>query len=191
MKSRSSTWIWRSTISICGQLAGRAGEKSIATGILDGKLAAFGSLRALQVTTTFRLEGSWAGADEKFNRFSWSTGRQPDRGGCHRVFRDFQSGLPCARRCPCDWKKAIGGGNGARPTKPFSLALDCPALFLETLPNEWRAGRRTWTGDGDDRVGRDVAGSHDQRRSKPSGCALSPPPPWPDVNKLRGTSPLP
>ena len=139
MKSRSSTWIWLSTISIWDNSPARSGEKSIATGILDGELAAFGLLRALQVTTTFRLEGI---GREPTNSSIDFHGRLADNQieADATAFRDLQSGCLRASLPVRLEKKQLEAGTAFDRAKPFSLALDCPALFLETLPNEWRAG---------------------------------------------------
>ena len=76
-------------------------------------------------------------------------------------------------------------GTALDRAKPFSLALDCPALFLETLPNEWRPGveRGLLTGT--------IAWAGTLQAPTISGEAsllearFRPPPPWPEVNKLR------
>ena len=123
-----------------GQLAEALGEKSIATGILDGRLAAFGLLRALQVTTTFHLEGF--GREQTKSSIDFH-GRLADS----RIDADATAFLgisnPVALRASLPVrleKKRLEAGTALDRTKPFSLALDCSALFLETLPNEWRAG---------------------------------------------------
>jgi hypothetical protein len=166
------------------QLAEALGEKSIATGILDGKLAAFGILRALQVTTTFRLE---------------SLGREPTNSSI-----DFRSWLADGRieadataifgmSDPVTWraslpvrleKKRLEAGTALDRAEAFSVALDCPALFLETLPNEWRLGAKrglvtgkiAWTGKLQTLTISGEANLLDAR--------FQPPPPWPGVSEL-------
>jgi hypothetical protein len=69
--------------------------------------------------------------------------------------------------------------------EPFSVALDCPALFLETLPNEWRLGAKSglvtgkiaWTGKLQTFTISGEASLLDAR--------FQPPPPWPGVSELR------
>jgi hypothetical protein len=167
------------------QLAGALGEKSIASGVLDGKLAAFGLLRALQVTTTFRLE---------------SLGQEPTNSSI-----DFRGWLADGRieadataifgmSDPVTWraslpvrleKKRLEAGTALDWVDPFSVALDCPALFLETLPNEWRFGAKSglvtgkiaWTGKLQTFT---ISGEADLLDAR-----FQPPPPWPGVSELR------
>ena len=168
-----------------GQLADALGEKSIATGILDGKLAAFGLLRALQVTTTFHLEGFGREPTKSSIDFH---GRLADS----RIDADatafFGISNPVALRASLPVrleKKRLEAGTALDRTKPFSLALDCPALFLETLPNEWRAGAERGLVTGT------IAWAGTLQAPTISGEAslldarFRPPPPWPEVNKLR------
>jgi hypothetical protein len=168
-----------------GQLAGALGEKSIAAGILDGKLAAFGLLRALQVTTTFRLEGL---GREPANSSIDFHGRLADS----RIEADatafFGISNPVALRASLPVrleKKQLQAGTAFDRAKPFSLALDCPALFLETLPNEWRAGAERGLVTGT------IAWAGTLQAPTISGEAslldarFLPPPPWPEVNNLR------
>jgi hypothetical protein len=168
-----------------GQLADVLGEESIATGILDGNLAAFGLLRTLQVTTTFHLEG---------------LGREPMKSSIDfhgrlansRIDADatafFGMSSPVALRASLPVrleKKRLEAGTAVDRAKPFSLALDCPALFLETLPNEWRAGAERGVVTGA------IAWAGMLQAPTISGGAslldarFRPPPPWPEVNKLR------
>ena len=168
-----------------GQLADVLGEKSIATGILDGKLAAFGPLRALQVTTTFHLEGFGREPTKSSIDFH---GRLADS----RIEADATAFLgisnPVALRASLPVrleKKRLEAGTALDRTKPFSLALDCPALFLETLPNEWRAGAEGGLVTGT------IAWAGTLQAPTISGEAslldarFRPPPPWPEINKLR------
>src|SRR4029453_235045 len=168
-----------------GQLADALGERSIATGILDGKLAAFGLLRALQVTTTFHLEGFGQEPTKSSIDFH---GRLADS----RIDADatafFGISNPVALRASLPVrleKKQLEAGTALDRTKPFSLALDCPALFLETLPNEWRAGAERGLVTGT------IAWAGTLQAPTISGEAsfldahFRPPPPWPEVDKLR------
>jgi len=167
-----------------GQLADALGEKSIATGILDGKLAAFGLLRALQVTTTFHLEGFGREPTKSSIDFH---GRLADS----RIDTDATAFLgisnPVVLRASLPVrleKKQLEAGTALDRTKPFSLALDCPALFLETLPNEWRAGAERGLVSGA------IAWAGTLQAPTISGEAslldarFRPPPPWPEINKL-------
>ena len=167
-----------------GQLAGALGEKSIATGILDGKLAAFGLLRALQVTTTFRLESLGL---EPTNSSIDFHGRLADG----RIEADatalFGMSNPVTLRASLPVrleKKRLEAGTALDRAEPFSVALDCPALFLETLPNEWRfgaahglvTGKIAWNGKLETPTISGEANLLDAR--------FQPPPPWPDVSEL-------
>ena len=136
------------------RLAGALGEKSIASGILDGKLAAFGLLRVLQVTTTFRLESP---GREPTNSSIDFHGRLADERIEANTTALFGMSNPVTLRASLPVrleKKRLEAGTALDRAEPFSVALDCPALFLETLPNEWRfgathglvTGKITWNG---------------------------------------------
>ncbi len=166
------------------QLAGALGEKSNATGILDGKLAAFGLLRALQVTTTFRLESPGL---EPTNSSVDFHGRLADARIEASATALFGMSNPVTLRASLPVrleKKRLEAGTVLDRAEPFSVTLDCPALFLETLPNEWRfgaarglvTGKIAWNGKLENPTISGEASLLDAR--------FQPPPPWPDLSEL-------
>jgi hypothetical protein len=167
-----------------GQLAGVLGEKSIATGILDGKLAAFGLLRSLQVTTTLRLESVGRVPTNSSIDFH---GRLADS----RIDADatalFGTSSPITLRASLPVrleKKRVEAGTALDPTKPVSAVFDCPALLLETLPREWRVGAEGGLVTGT------IAWAGTLQAPRISGEAslldarFRPPAPWPNVSEL-------
>ncbi len=166
------------------ELAGALGEKSVATGIVDGKLAAFGLLRALQVTTSFHLESAGRGPTNSSIDFH---GRLADS----RVEADatalFGISNPVTLRASLPVqleKKRLEAGTALDRAKPFSAIFDCPALFLETLPNEWQTGAEhglvtgtiTWAGT---LQAPTISGEADLLDAR-----FRPPAPWPEVSEL-------
>jgi hypothetical protein len=124
------------------QLGSVLGEPSLGDGILEGKLAAFGPLGVLQVTTDWRLENFRTPSPP--NRFDLQ-GRL--EGGHLTLQTNAQFGVsnPVTARA---WlpvrqqKKAIAEGQVLDPDQPFSASIEFPALFLDTLPDEWRAAKQ-------------------------------------------------
>ncbi len=161
------------------------GEESLGSGVLDGKLAAFGPLRTLQVTTDWRLENF--GTTQSQNAIDFHGRLEGDRLGAEATAKfgvsDLVSGqasLPLRLE-----KRSMEAGNWLDPTAPLSAQLDFPALFLETLPNEWRAGN-----------GRGLVAGNVSWNGKFPAPAVSgegdivnaefqPSPPWPAVSALR------
>src|SRR4029079_10302809 len=111
--------------------------------------------------------------------------------GCHRVFRDLQSGCLARVVARATGKKAIGGRKSGRPDKAVFPRSRLSRALPRDLAERMARWRRTWTADGDDRLGRDVAGSYDQRGSKPPGCALSAVATVAGGQQIARTSPLP
>ncbi len=167
------------------KLGAALGEESLGSGILNGKLAAFGLLRTLQVTTDWRLENVGAEATPNVIDFH---GRL--EGG--RV--DAQANAKFGVSGPVNgWaslplrleKKQLQAGNWLDPGASVFAGVSCPALFLETLPDEWRPGE--WRGL--------LTGNISWKGRYPAlavsgegdivDAAFHPPPPWPKVNALR------
>jgi hypothetical protein len=125
-----------------GQLAGALGEKFAPMGILDGRLAAFGPLRALQVTTTLQVEN--LGRERTKNSIDFqgrlAEGRiDLDATAIFGISNPITGHASLPVRLE---KKRLQAKAAFDREKPFSVSLDCPALFLETLPEEWRFGAK-------------------------------------------------
>ncbi|MEO5719240.1 MAG: hypothetical protein ABIR29_11820, partial [Chthoniobacterales bacterium] len=161
------------------------GEESLGSGVLDGKLAAFGLLRTLQVTTNWRLENFGAGGSPNAIAFH---GRLEDGRLDAGATASFGVSSPIKGQVALPLrleKKEMESGNWLDPAAPLSANLDCPALFLETLPNEWRLGSArglvtgniSWNGRFPTPA---IRGEGDILN-----VAFQPPLPWPEVTALR------
>ena len=160
------------------------GEESNVTGVLDGKLAAFGPLRSLQLTTTWRLENLGPATAKNAIDFQ---GRYADGRADLDAQATFGVSGPITLRAwlPLLLEKGhLAEGKVIDPTEQFLLRIDCPALFLETLPNEWR-----WGGDRG-LVSGGIAFSNTLAAPMISGVVqvldarFTPPPPWPELDRL-------
>ena len=166
------------------QFASALGEQPTVTGVLDGKVAAFGPLRSLQLTTTGHLENLGPAAANNAIDFQ---GRYADGRADVDVKATFGVSEPVTLRA---WlpllpeKGRLAAGTVLDPAEQFLLKIDCPALFLETLPNEWR-----WRAD-HGLVSGGVAFSNTLQAPTISGVVqvldarFTPPPPWPELNNL-------
>ena len=163
-------------------LGSALGETALGSGVLDGKLAAFGPLRALQVTTDWRLENF-----ETVGNTIDLHGRLEDGRLEAEATARFGVSDPVVARASLPVrleKKRLEAGTVVDPAGPISVVLECPALFLETLPNEWCWGgsRGLMTGN--------IAWSGLAATPKISGeahlldTAFNSPPPWPAVTGL-------
>ncbi|CAN5456725.1 hypothetical protein BH20VER3_BH20VER3_23050 [soil metagenome] len=162
------------------------GEKSFGQGILEGKLAAYGALRTLQVTTEGRLEKIRPGLEP--SRLNFSARLDDGRLEAEMTAR-FGVSAPVTGQAslPLQMEKSRWARQGMLdPRKPFSVTVDCPALFLESLPDQWRpgvaagllTGNITWSGK--------AAAPAIQGKADVLELRLQPPPPWPQVDGLRG-----
>ena len=160
------------------------GEKSAASGILDGKLAAFGPLRSLQVTTNWRLEGFGAASPHNLIDFY---GYYSDGQADGYATATFGVSDPVNTRATLPLrltKDRLADGTVLDQTAPFSVTIDCPALFLDSLPNEWRFGAARGLLSGR------IVFSETLRAPDVNGEAtildarFEPPPPWPELSNL-------
>jgi hypothetical protein len=160
------------------------GEESTATGVLDGKFAAFGPLRSLQLTTSWRLENLGPAATKNVIDLEgrYADGRADvDAKAIFGVSEPvtLQAWLPLLLE-----KSRLATGKVINPVEQFLLKIDCPALFLGTLPNEWRwdAERGVLSGG--------IAFSNTLSAPTISGAAqlldarFTPLPPWPELRNL-------
>ncbi|MEO7725427.1 MAG: hypothetical protein ABIU29_12215, partial [Chthoniobacterales bacterium] len=167
------------------QLGGSLGEDSLGSGILNGKLAAFGLLRSLQVTTDWRLEN--VGAEASPNAIDLHGRLEGGRVEAQASAKFGLSGplsgwasLPLRLE-----KKQLEAGNWLDPAASVFAGVTCPALYLETLPDEWGPGEMrglvtgeiSWKGQYPALA---VSGEGDI-----VDATIHLPPPWPKVNALR------
>jgi hypothetical protein len=160
------------------------GEQSFGSGILDGKLAAFGPLRALQVTTSWHLENF--GSASSPNTIDFDGRLEGARLEAQATAKfGVSDPITAAVSLPLRLeKKRWETGTLLNQDQLLSATIQCPALFLETLPNELNrsAGRGLVTGK--------IAWS-----GKPAAPAIGGeahlfnlsfrlPPPWPEVTAL-------
>jgi len=166
------------------RLLGVLGEESNATGTLDGKLAAFGPLRSLQLTTSWRLENLGPATAKNVidlqGRFEDGRADVEAKAVCGvSEPMTLQAWLPLLLE-----KERFATGKVIDPAEQFLLKIDCPALFVETLPNEWRGGAEWGCLSGG------IAFSNTFSTPTISGAAqimdarFIPPPPWPELRDL-------
>jgi hypothetical protein len=166
------------------KLGSALGEQSLGSGILDGKLAAFGPLRALQVTTNLRLENLGSGSSGNAIDFHGrlNDGRlEAEMAAKFGISNSITAEVSLPFRLE---KKRWQAGTLLDDDHPLSATIDCPALFLETLPNEWnRAGSRGlvtgqigWNGK--------LAEPAISGEAHLINLSFQLPPPWPQVSAL-------
>jgi hypothetical protein len=120
------------------QFANALGEQPPATGMLYGKVAAFGPMPSLQLTLSAQLEN--LGPSAKPNAIKCQTHYANGRADLD-VTATFGVSAPLTLKA---WlplllnKSSLAAGNLLDRAEQLFLKIDCPALFLETLPNDWR-----------------------------------------------------
>jgi hypothetical protein len=156
----------------------------LASGVLNGKVAAFGPLRSLQVTTDWELKNFGAGAPANAIdlKAHYADGRaEAELTAAFGVSNPVKARITLPLRLE---KNRFATGTVLDRSAPFSFALDCSALFVETLPNDWRFGFRTGVVSGG------IASSNTLEAPQINGEALlvearlEPPPPWPEATGL-------
>jgi hypothetical protein len=160
------------------------GEKSTASGVLDGKLAAFGPLHSLQVTTNWRLEDFGASSPHNLIDFyGYYSGGQADA----YATATFGVSDPLHARVtlPLRLAKAhLADGTVLDQTAPFSIAIDCPALFLDALPSEWRFGATRGLLSGRILFSETLRAPNVTGEAEILDARFEPPPPWPELDDL-------
>ena len=166
------------------RLIGVLGEESTATGVLDGKLAAFGPLHSLQLTTSWRLQNLGPAGTTNVIELQ---GRCEDGRANVDAKATFGVSEPVTLQA---WlpllleKDRFVPWKMINPAEQFLLKVECPALFLETLPNEWRWGAERGLLSGS------IAFSSTLQTPAITGEAqildahFLPPPPWPELRNL-------
>lgn len=119
-----------------GALASALAEKSDANGILDGRLAAYGPAASLQVTTNWQLQNFYSPKNAIEFDLHYDGGRAD--GDLRATFgvsapMSVQFSLPLRLT-----KSNLASNSLIDSATPFSCTIDCPALFLQTLPENLR-----------------------------------------------------
>ena len=160
------------------------GEKSAASGVLDGKLAAFGPLRSLQVTTNWRLQDFGASAPHNLIDFY---GYYSDGQADAYATATFGISDPVNTRATLPLRLAkdrLADGTVLDQTAPFSVTIDCPALFLDSLPGEWRFGAAGGLLSGRIVFSETLRAPNVTGEAEILDARFEPPPPWPELDDL-------
>ncbi|MEO7725466.1 MAG: hypothetical protein ABIU29_12410, partial [Chthoniobacterales bacterium] len=167
------------------QLGSALDEESLGSGILDGKLAAFGPLRALQVTTNWRLENVGTEASPKTIDFEGRLeGGRLEAGATARF--GISSPVSAQASLPlCLTKKELDAGDWLDPAGPLAAKVECPALFLESLPAEWRIGNGRGLVTGNISWNGSFPAPAIRGEGEIMNATFQPSPPWPEVTALR------
>ncbi len=120
------------------KLSRALGEEAHTSGLLTGKLAVYGPLASLQVTTDWQLKNlgpAPAPNDLDFN-LHYALGRAEAN---LRATFGVSSPVLARASLPLQLRKdAPSFASLIEPGQPLSLEMDCPALLLETLPQRWQ-----------------------------------------------------
>ncbi len=168
-----------------GQFADAVGEQTETSGVLAGKLAAYGPVASLQVTTDWHLQNLTPAPSSN----AIDLDLRYDQGRAQANLRaTFGVSAPIVARTSLPLrleKKRWADGSLINPAKALSFSLDCLALFPATLPEKLRA----FGVSGGLATGKvDIAGT--LQNPKADGTAqfldlkLNPAPPWPEVTNL-------
>ena len=161
------------------------GESGTTTGTLSGKLAAYGPLASLQLTTNWRLQN--LGPSAKPNTIDFDSHLESGRADTNLR---AQFGVSAPLQLSSSWplrleKKRFADGSVLEQAKPFWLTLDCPALFPAMMPEKFRplhagsgiiSGRVVYSGT--------VAAPVIDGGAELLNLKINPPPPWPAVSNL-------
>jgi hypothetical protein len=162
------------------------GKPARASGVLDGKLAGFGALNALQLTTHWTLE-NFAGASPG-NRFEFD-GRYADGRADALASAFFGNSTPIRARLslPVRLEKSkLADGTIFDQQTGFYCTVDCPALLLETLPRNWRLNGLGGILTGGVAFSDTLAAPRITGEAQLVNGLIKPTPPWPEVNQLFG-----
>ncbi|MGH8162822.1 MAG: hypothetical protein ACREP1_00640, partial [Rhodanobacteraceae bacterium] len=120
------------------KFASALGEKLPFTGQLEGKLAAYGPLASLQLTTDWHLRN--LGPSSVGNTFDFDLHYDDERADASlRSTLGISAPLVVQASLPLRLnRRTLRAGAIVDPTQPFSVEVDCPGLFLETLPKKWQ-----------------------------------------------------
>ena len=166
------------------QLLRAIGSKSSLSGVLDGKLAAFGSLPTLQLTTDLRMENLGPATNGNALRLQahLADGRVEADGSAQFGVSDpvtLRTSLPLVLK-----KNQMKAGRILDRSAPASLVVESPALFLEALPNEWRRGATGGLLSGNFKLEGKLAAPTISGGGSLLGASFVFPPPWPALNNV-------
>ncbi len=161
------------------------GETGATSGLLSGRLAAYGPLAALQVTTNWRLQN--LGPSAKPNTIDFDSHLEQGRAEANLRAQFGVSGpVRVSTSLPLRLeKRRFEDGSVIDEAKPFWFTLDCPALFPAMMPEKFRplrassgllSGQIVYSGTASTPV---IDGSAELLDLK-----INPPPPWPALTNL-------
>lgn len=167
-----------------GKLGDALGEKLPLDGVLEGKVAAFGSLGALQITGGGRLQNFGGASSKDMLVFD---GHYIDGRADGEATALFGKSSPVWANASIPLrldKEHLEVGSVLDPTAPFSLTAGCSALFLEDLPNEMQSWAPHGLLSGTIAFSGSLGAPRISGEAQILGAALKPPPPWPELNDL-------
>ena len=167
------------------EFARALGETTAASGMLDGKLAAYGPLASLQLTTDWHLQN--LGPATTRNSIDFDLRYDSGRANANlRALFGVSAPLTAHASLPLRLeKRRLENGVPVDPAKPFSFTLDCPALFLAMVPEKLRP-----LGASSGLVTGQIGFSNTLRDPRIEGAAhlfdlkMTPPAPWPALTNL-------
>ncbi|MBA3833406.1 MAG: hypothetical protein H0X34_16245 [Chthoniobacterales bacterium] len=167
------------------EFARALGETTTASGMLDGKLAAFGPLASLQLSTEWHLQNFGPAPTDNSIDFDlrYDSGRaNANMAAVFGVSAPLSAHASLPLRLT---KRRLGNGTPVDPAKALSFTLDCPTLFLAMLPEKLRP-----LGASSGLVTGQIGYSNTLRDPRIEGTAqlldlnITPPPPWPSLTDL-------
>ncbi len=162
------------------------GEPFPASGILNGKLAGFGPLAALQLTTHLSLE-NFGGASPA-NRVDFDARYADGRSdGVATVFFGNSAPIRVRSSFPIRLdKERLATGDLFDQQAPFFCTVDFPDLWLENLPRNWRPTILSGILTGGAAFSNTLAAPTITGDAQLLNAMVKATPPWPEVNQLFG-----
>jgi hypothetical protein len=161
------------------------GEPVSASGVLSGKLVGFGPLGELQLTNHWSLE-NFGGASPA-NRLDFEARYAEGRAdGVANAF--FGKSAPVRARfsLPIRLEKNRLREGIFDHQAAFYCTVDCPALWLETLPRKWRLNALNGIFTGSVAFSDTLAAPKITGEAQLLNALVKPAPPWPEMNQLFG-----
>ncbi len=166
------------------KLGAALGETLPVSGVLDGRLAAFGSLGELQLTGGGRLASFGGGSPDDLVTFDAWYGQGRAQVSAAAFFGKsaplhLDASIPLRLE-----KKPMENGTVLDRAAPFSLTASCSALFLENLPEKLRPFSARGLLSGSINFSNSLGAPHVSGEAQILGADFLPPPPWPEVSDL-------